>query len=109
MKCIMLCIGVCSSSPSSHFSASLIQNISKFPAKRYFVDHQTANAIQLFVPIKTKFFRPLFFQNNLFICVSLKLTLSSDQKPVYPVKILVSEQIALAAVLPLDKFFFSAG
>ena len=105
----MLCIGVCSSSPSSHFSASLIQSISKFPAKRYFVDHQTANAIQLFVPIKTKFFRPLFFQNNLFICVPLKLTLSSDQKPVYPVKILVSEQIALAAVLPLDKFFFSAG
>ena len=80
----------------------------KFPAKRYFIDDQTANAIQLFVPIKTKFFGPLLFQNNLLICVSLKLTLSSGQKPIQTVKILVPQQIAFAVVLPLDKFFFSA-
>ena len=44
-----------------------------------------------------------------FICTSLKQTLSSGQKPVCIVKILISEQIAFAAVPSLDKFLFSTG
>ena len=121
MKRITLCICVCSSSPSSRFSASFIRNIAEFGAKKYFIDHRTANAIQLFVPIKRKFFGSLLFQNKsqrrgilqgllnkysrLFICISLKWTLSSGQKPVYTVKILVSEQIAFAAVLHFGQVF----
>ena len=119
MKHIMLCICVCSS--PSCFSANLIQNIGKFRAKKNFIDHQTANAIELFVPIKRKFFGSLLFQNklqrrgipqglldkysHLFICISLKWTLSSGQKLVYTVKILISEQIALAAVLYFGQVF----
>ena len=64
MKSITLCICVCSS-PSSHFSIYLIRNIGEFRAKKYFIDHQTTNAIQLFVPIKKKFFGTLLFQNKL--------------------------------------------
>ena len=64
MKCITLCIGICCS-PSSNYFASLIQNIPEFEAKKYFIDHQTANAIQLFVPIKRTFFGSLLFQNKL--------------------------------------------
>ena len=115
----MLCICVCSL--PSCFSASLIQNIGKFRAKKNFIDYQTANAIELFVPIKRKFFGSLLFQNklqrrgipqglldkysHLFICISLKWTLSSGQKLVYTVKILISEQIALAAVLYFGQVF----
>ena len=61
--------------------------------KKLFIDHQTANAIQLFVPIKRKFFGSLLFQNklqrrgiphrlldkysHLFICIQpLKFTLA---------------------------------
>ena len=40
---------------------------------------------------------------HVFICISLKLTLSSGQKPVYTVKILISEQIAFVAVLYLGQ------
>ena len=86
MKHIMLCSCVCSSFPSC-LSTSLIQS------KIYFIDHQTANAIQLFVPIKRKFFGSLLFQNklqrrgiphrlldkysHLFICIQpLKFTLA---------------------------------
>ena len=72
-------------------------NIGKFGAKKYFIEHRTANAIQLFVPTKRKSFGSLLFQNNsqrrgipqglldkyshLCICISLKWTLSSGQKP----------------------------
>ena len=82
----MLRICICSSSPS-HFSARLIRNISKLGAKKYFIDHQIANAI------------------HLFIFISLKWTLTSGQKPVYTVKVLISEQIALAAVLYFGQVF----
>ena len=57
-----LCNNLCSSSPSSCFSA--IWNIGEFEAKKYFIDHQTANAIQLFFPIKRKFFRSILFQSK---------------------------------------------
>ena len=105
IKCITLCIGMCCS--HSNFFASLIQNIPEFEAKKYFIDHQTANAIQLFVPTKRTFFGSLLFQNklqqrgipqklldkysHLFICTSLRWTLSGGQKPVYTVKIVISE------------------
>ena len=45
-------------------SASLIRNIGEFGAKNYFTDHRTANGIQLFVPIKRKFFGSILFQNK---------------------------------------------
>ena len=89
--------------------------------KKKFIDYQTANAIELFVSIKRKFFGSLLFQNklqrrgipqglldkysHLFICISLKWTLSSGQKPVCTVKILVSGQIAFAAVLYFGQVF----
>ena len=92
---------MCFFSPSSHFSVS--QNIDELRQNKYFIDHQRANAIQLFVPITRKFFVSLLFQiksqqrgilqglldkySHLFICILLKWTLSSGQ-PVYPVKIL---------------------
>ena len=118
----MLCSCLCSSSPfsSSHFSASLIQNIREFRAKKY-IDHRTANTNQLFVPMNQKFFGSILFQNkpqqrgirqglldkysHLFICISLKQTLSSGQKSVYTVKILISEQIDFAAVLYCEQVF----
>ena len=65
-----------------------IQNIGEFGVKKYFINHQTANTIQLIVPIKRKFFGSIIFQNkleqrgvpqglldkysHLFICSSLK-------------------------------------
>ena len=64
MKRITLCNCLCSSSPSSHFSASLIRNIGEFGTTNYFTDHLTANKIQLFVPIKRKFFRSILLQNK---------------------------------------------
>ena len=83
--------------------------------------HRTANAIKLLVPIKRKFFGSLLFQNklqrrgipqglldkwsHLFIWISLKWTLSSGQKPECIVKILISEQIAFAAVLYFGQVF----
>ena len=100
MKHIILWICVFFS-PSSHFSAS--QNIDELQKTKYFIDHQTANAIQLFVPIRRKFFVSLLFQiksqqrgillglldkySHLFIYILLKWTLSSGQ-PFYPVEIL---------------------
>ena len=110
------------SSHSSWFSARLIRNIGEFGAKKYFIDHQTANTIQLFVSIKRKFIGPLLFQNklqqrefpssyliniysHLFICISLKWTLSSGQKPVYIVHILISGQTAFSAVLYFGEVF----
>ena len=104
---------VCSS-PSCHFSASVMQNIGKFGAEKYFTDHRTANAIQLFSPIKRTFFGVFFFRasrsegvpqglldkySHLFICISLKWILSSGQKPVCTVKILISEEIPLLQFL----------
>ena len=93
-------------------------------SKKHFIDHETATAIQLFLPTKRKFLRTLLFQNNsqrggilqglidnyghLFyhlFCISLKWTLSSGQKPVYTVKILVPEQIAFAAVVYFGQAF----
>ena len=122
VKRITLCNCLCSSSsPSSRFSASLIRNIEKFGANNYFTDHRTANTIQLFVSIKMKFFGSILFQkklqqkgipqrlldkySHLFICISLKQTLGNGQKPVYNVKILISKQIALAAVLYFGQVF----
>ena len=117
MKRITLCSCLCSaSSPSpSRFSASLIGNIGEFGAKNYFTDHWTANTIQLFLPIETKLFWFILFQNksqqrvipyrlldkcsHLFICTSLKETLSSGQKPVYTFKTKTSEQIAFSVAL----------
>ena len=96
LKRITLSICVCSS-PSCRFFATLALNLGKFGAKKYFIEHRTANAIQLFVPTKRKSFGSLLFQNNsqrrgipqglldkyshLCICISLKWTLSSGQKP----------------------------
>ena len=116
----MLCICMCSFPPFC-FSGSLIWNIGEFRGKKCFVDHWTPNAIQLFVPLKRKFFWSFLFQNksqqrripwglldeysHLFICISLKWTLSSGQKPVCTVKILVSGQIAIAAVLYFGQVF----
>ena len=121
MKHITLCICVCSSPLLVFLSALYNWNIGEFGAKKYFIDHQTGNAIQLFVPLKRKFFRSLLFQSKLpwgvipqglldkysylFISISLKWTLGSGQKPVYTVKILVSEQIAFAAVLYFRQVF----
>ena len=112
---------MCSSSPSSHFSASLIRNMGEFGAKRYFTDHQKTHTIQLFVFIKRKFFGSILFyiksqqmgipqrlfdkHNHLLICTLLKQTSSSKQKPVYTVKILVSEEMAFAAVLHYGQVF----
>ena len=50
------------SSSSLLFSASLIQNIREFGAKKHFTDHQTANTTQLFVPMKRKF--QFFFRTS---------------------------------------------
>ena len=93
VKRIKLCNCLCSS--SSRFSANLIQNIEVFGAKKYFTDHSTANTIQLFVPTKRKFFGSILFQDksqrrgipqrlldkygHLFICISLKQTLTSGE------------------------------
>ena len=117
----MLWIWVCSFSPSSSFSASLIHNICEFGAKKYFIDHRRANAIQLLIPLKRKLFGSIFFQiksqrrgipqglldkySHLLICISLKLKLSSGQTPVYTVKILISQQIVFAEVLYFGQAF----
>ena len=41
-----------------------MQNIGKFGAEKYFTDHRTANAIQLFSPIKRTFFGVFFFSEQ---------------------------------------------
>ena len=41
--------------------------------------------------------------------ISLFASLSSGQKPIYTLKMLISEQIAFAAVLHFEQFFVSAG
>ena len=90
-------------------------------SKKIFYRHWTANAIRLFVPVKSIFFGSLLFQNksqrreipqrlldkygHVFISISLKRTLSNGQKPVYTLKNLVSEQIAFAAVLYFGQAF----
>ena len=95
VKHITLCIWVCSFSPSSRFSFSLIRSISEFGARKHFIDHRTANALHLFIIIKSKFFGSLLFQtisqrreipqglldgcSHLFICISLKWTLVLDK------------------------------
>ena len=49
VKRITLCNCLCSSSsPSSHFSASLLRNIEEFGAKKYFTDHRTTSTIHVF-------------------------------------------------------------
>ena len=44
----------------------------------------------------------------LFICISLKWILSSGQKPVYTVRMLISEQIAFAGILYFGQVFVSS-
>ena len=122
VKRIALCSCLCSSFPS-RFSSSLIRNNGELGAKTYFTDHRTNNTIQLFVPIKKKFFGSILFQNKpqrkripqrlldkysiRFIYISLKQTLSSGLEPVYSVKILLlSKQIAFSAVLYFGQAFF---
>ena len=95
VKRITLCNCLCSSSfPYSRFSTSLIRNIGEFRAKKDFTDHRTANAIKLLVPMKTKIFGSILFQNksqrreifqrlldtysHLFICMSLKQALGTS-------------------------------
>ena len=63
VKRIMLCDCLCSSSPSSRFSASLICIIGEFGAKSI-LDHETANTVQLFVPGKMNFFWSTLFYNK---------------------------------------------
>ena len=119
VKRLTLCNCLCSS--YSRFSASVIQNIREFRANNYFTDHLTTNTIQLFVPTKRKFLVSIIFQNksqrrvipyrllnkysHLFICILLKDTLSSGQKPVYTVKTITSEQIVFAAKLYFGQVF----
>ena len=76
------------------FSPSTLQhfqNIGEFGAKEDFTDHQTANTIHLFLGIKGNFSEQFFSEqiaakgipySYLFICISLKKTLNSGQKPV---------------------------
>ena len=70
---------------------------------------------QLIIPIKRNFFGSILLQNKsqqreipqrlldkysqVLICMSLKQTLSSGLKPAYTVKILISKQLAFAAVV----------
>ena len=112
---------MCSSFPFSHFCASLILNISELETKKIFIDHQTADSIQSFVPINRNFFGSHLFQNksqrreipqalldkssHMFIGTSLKWTISSGKKPAYTVKILISEQIPFTAVLYFGQVF----
>ena len=126
VKRITLCNCLCSSPSSSRsrFSASLIRNIREFWTKNYFTDHWAANTIQLFVLIERKLFWSILFQtksqqrvilyslyrlldkySHLFICISLKETLNSGQKPVYTFKTKTTEQIAFAAVLYFGQVF----
>ena len=90
-------------------------------SKKHFIDHRTAYSIQLFVPIKQKFFGSHFFQNksqrretpqalldkssHMFISTSLKQTLSSGKKTVYTIKTLILEQTAFGAVLYFGQVF----
>ena len=39
-------------------------NIGEFGVKNYFGDHRTINTIHLFVPMKSKFFGSILFQNK---------------------------------------------
>ena len=85
--------------PDSPSSANFCPNIRQLRVKKYFTDHQIANTVQLFVAIKRKLFRSNLLLNksqrreipwslldkcsHQFICISLKYTLCSGQKPVY--------------------------
>ena len=62
-----------------------------------------------FFPIKRKFPKGYLFNTHLFNCISFKWALSSGQKPVYTVKILVSEKQPFLQCFTLNKFLFSAG
>ena len=62
MKCIMLCN--CLFFFSFLCFCQPYRNLGEFGAKKYFIDHQTAN-YQLFVHIKRKLFRSILFQNKL--------------------------------------------
>ena len=64
MKHIMLCICVCS--PSCGFSASLTKILTNLEQK-IFINHQKANAIQLFVSIKREF--PKGYLINIATCL----------------------------------------
>ena len=65
MKRLTLWNCLCSStSPSSRFSMSLVRIMREFGAEKYFIDHGTANTIQLLVSIKNKFLRSTHFQNK---------------------------------------------
>ena len=114
-NCLCFCCCCCCD------SASLIWNIRESGAKTFFTGHGTANTIELFVSIKTGFCWSILFQNksqrrgiswrlldkysHLFICMSLKYTLNSEQKLVYTVKIILSEHITFTAVLYFEQVF----
>ena len=57
LKSITLCLSPSSSSASVTF----FQEYQEFGAKKYFIDHRTANTIQLFVIIKSNFSGLFFF------------------------------------------------
>ena len=97
LKSKTLCISLFSPSSSSR---RLFRNIGEFGAKKYFSDHRTSNATQLFVAIKGNFFSSILFLNKsqrsgssrdylinrptslLIIYAALKYTLTGAQKPV---------------------------
>ena len=116
----MLC-NCLSSSFLHHFSRITGKSNDELGAKKYFTDHWTGITIQLFVAIKGNFFWSILFLNkseqrgipqilldkftNLFICTSLKQTLSNGQKPVSTVKIVISKRITLTANCLLQTSF----
>ena len=42
-----------------------MQNIGDFRAKKYWINHRTANTIQLFVPVESKYLGSILFENKL--------------------------------------------
>ena len=112
---------LCNCLPSSsflHFFSGITGNSKvEFGAIKYFTDYWTAKTIQLFVAMSENFFLVYSFSeyvaakgnskdildrcSHQFICIVLKQTWNNGLKPVKAVKILVSEQIALAAIFLL--------
>ena len=69
------------------------------------------SAINLYCIVKEKISRSFSFSKQVdkychqFICLLFKQTLSNEQKPVYTLKILISEQIAFRAALYFGQVF----
>ena len=108
-----LCSSPSSSRSRSRFSASLIRNIRKFRSKKLFYRPLNSQYNSVVCSCRKETFlvycfseqvarlipyRLLHKYSHLFICMSIKETLSSGQKPVYTLKTKTSEQIAYAAV-----------